>query len=152
MFMLRSTHQNEIERLYRMMALQKAAYDMTRRWYQQAAGSDEPIPGDSHGDYTGTRARAKRRLERMVSWPRPAMEHDMTFDEWWTAICEELWRMDGRESADFARAAWNAATKAERERCAELCDALPANDPKGAWFNDDMSAGARECAAAIRAR
>ena len=39
----------------------------------------------------------------------------------------------------------------ERERCAELCDALPANDPKGAWFNDDMSAGARECAAAIRA-
>ncbi|MEN9478455.1 MAG: hypothetical protein RLZZ300_2596 [Pseudomonadota bacterium] len=67
MFRLRSTHQKEIERLYRMMALQKAAYDMTRRWYQQAAGADEQIPGDSHGDYTGTRARAKRRLERMVS-------------------------------------------------------------------------------------
>lgn len=40
MFMLRSTHQKEIERLYRMMALQKAAYDMTRRWYQQAAGAE----------------------------------------------------------------------------------------------------------------
>ena len=42
----------------------------------------------------------------------------MTFDEWWDAICEEVWLMDGRESADFARAAWDAATKEERERCA----------------------------------
>lgn len=38
MFMLRSTHQKEIERLYRMMDIQKAAYDMMRRWHQQAAG------------------------------------------------------------------------------------------------------------------
>lgn len=29
----------------------------------EVAGADEPIPGDSHGDYTGTRARARRRLE-----------------------------------------------------------------------------------------
>ena len=43
------------------------------------------------------------------------------------------------------------ATLAERARCAAICDDLPAKDPKGAWFNDDMSAGARECAAAIRA-
>ena len=75
----------------------------------------------------------------------------MTFDEWWDAICEEVWRMDDPETADFVRAAWEAATQAERERCAKLCDALPANDPKGGWFNDDMSAGAYECAAAIRA-
>ena len=43
------------------------------------------------------------------------------------------------------------AVEAERERCAALCDSLPESDPKGAWFNDEMSAGARECAAAIRA-
>ena len=79
------------------------------------------------------------------------MEYDMTFDEWWTVTCEELWRMDGRETADFARAAWVAATQSERERCAELCDSLPESDPKGPWFNDDMSLGARECAEAIRA-
>lgn len=46
---------------------------------------------------------------------------------------------------------WEAATKAERERCAALCDSMPENDPKGPWFNDDMSLGARECAEAIRA-
>lgn len=45
---------------------------------------------------------------------------------------------------------WETATKAERERCAALCDSMPENDPKGPWFNDDMSLGARECAAAIR--
>ena len=42
------------------------------------------------------------------------------------------------------------AVEAERERCASICDDLPVNDPKGPWFNDDMSLGARECAAAIR--
>ena len=43
------------------------------------------------------------------------------------------------------------AVEAERERCAALCDSLPKSDPKGAWFNDDMSLGAHECAEAIRA-
>ena len=46
---------------------------------------------------------------------------------------------------------WEAATKAERERCAKLCENLPVDDPEGLWFNDDMTMAARECAAAIRA-
>lgn len=40
----------------------------------------------------------------------------------------------------------------EREACAKVCEELPISDPKGAWFNNDMTAGASECATAIRAR
>jgi hypothetical protein len=43
------------------------------------------------------------------------------------------------------------AVESERERCATICDDLPVKDPEGAWFNDDMSMAAYECAAAIRA-
>ncbi len=72
----------------------------------------------------------------------------MTYQDWIRKQYEEgrglSWQPKGAD-------VWEAATRAERERCAELCDALPANDPKGGWFNDDMSAGALECAAAIRA-
>lgn len=46
-----------------------------------------------------------------------------------------------REQKDIAREAWDAATLAEREACAELCDSLypPWNDPG-------------DCAGLIRAR
>jgi hypothetical protein len=49
-----------------------------------------------------------------------------------------------------ARQAVQEAVEAERERCAKLCEELPSKDPEGPWFNHDMSAGALECAAAIR--
>lgn len=42
------------------------------------------------------------------------------------------------------------AVQQERERLAKLCDDLPAKDPDGPWFNDEMSQGAYACAAAIR--
>lgn len=74
----------------------------------------------------------------------------MTFEEYWNNL-PDFYRSPFDNVKAAAEKAFNEATKIERERCAELCDALPANDPKGAWFNDDMAASARECAAAIRA-
>jgi hypothetical protein len=53
-------------------------------------------------------------------------------------------------SSDQIQAYARAAVLAERERCAKICEDLPSRDPKGPWFNDDMTAGANECAAAIR--
>ena len=80
----------------------------------------------------------------------------MTFDEWWDAICEEVWRMDDRETADFVRAAWEAATQAERERCAKLCDEIEAKAVAHDKFSRSDSefgkaAAADACAEAIRA-
>jgi hypothetical protein len=53
-------------------------------------------------------------------------------------------------TSDQLRQAVQEAVEAERERCAKLCEELPSKDPEGPWFNHDMSAGALECAAAIR--
>lgn len=57
-----------------------------------------------------------------------------------------------RYTADQMRSYALAAVEAEREACAKLCAELPRKDPNGPWFNDDMSAAAYECAAAIRNR
>lgn len=54
------------------------------------------------------------------------------------------------EMASYSADQMRAYALAERERCAKLCDDLPAKDANGPWFNDDMSAGAYACAAAIR--
>jgi hypothetical protein len=43
----------------------------------------------------------------------------MTFDEWYTSITIENW-----DSKELMLRAWNAATKAEREACAEVCDSV----------------------------
>ena len=67
----------------------------------------------------------------------------MTFEAWWTATCPEPWRLEGRESVDFARAAWKAATSAERERCAQLV--------AGAGAYTEWNEDAVACAEQIRA-
>lgn len=43
----------------------------------------------------------------------------MTFEEWWVA---QPARLDAAVVKNDARAIWDAATKAEREACAKVCD------------------------------
>lgn len=68
----------------------------------------------------------------------------MTFDEW-----RESNKWCDPEKGRFI---WDASAKAEREACAKVCETLPADDPTGPWFNDDMTMAAIDCANAIRAR
>lgn len=63
----------------------------------------------------------------------------MTFDEWWK---EQPTRFTAAGFKDDAREIWEAATMAEREACAQLCE----NDENG------FSTEGKWCAAAIRAR
>lgn len=62
----------------------------------------------------------------------------MTFDEWW-ANYDDLTGID----VETAQAAWNAATVAEREKCAAVCDRI-------ADLPERLTRVASECAAAIR--
>lgn len=68
----------------------------------------------------------------------------MTFDEWydssWIGHCDE----------DEARVIWNAATKAEREACAKVCDEGAA--ALNVIGDRDGANGAMSCAGAIRMR
>jgi hypothetical protein len=65
----------------------------------------------------------------------------MTFDGWFQ---EQGW---AEEHRDVFRIVWDAATKAEREACAKLCDELDNGENSG-----DYASAARWCAARIRAR
>ena len=59
------------------------------------------------------------------------------------------WRESGL--GELARQAWNAATLAERDRAAKVCEAIALTwqRPKGNYF-EGGSRGSMECAAAIR--
>lgn len=69
-----------------------------------------------------------------------------------TSIAEphDRWHDIELFSADQMRAFATQAVLDERERCAKIVEGLPADDPTGPWFNDDMSSAALLCAAAIR--
>ena len=76
----------------------------------------------------------------------------MTFVEW----CQQSGHLHLLDDAG-AEAAWDAATKAEREACAQACDSIVSttapND--GSYITDlefGKASGAEECAATIRAR
>ena len=66
----------------------------------------------------------------------------MTYQSWIRKQYEEghglSWRPNGAD-------VWEAATKAERERCARVCESFGGNGP--GYIDDDW---ARMCAAAIR--
>lgn len=69
----------------------------------------------------------------------------MTFEQWW----DNGHRLDG--IADAARKAWEAATAAERERCAKLCDAcVVAQGSMDDYYRSGWNDAAAECAASIR--
>lgn len=79
----------------------------------------------------------------------------MNFEYWWkTTGIASMGMQPGdvyRAARDTALAAWEAATNAEREACAILCDetvTLLSGDP----VLQGMADGAADCAAAIRAR
>lgn len=83
----------------------------------------------------------------------------MTFDRWWPTYEKKFHRKYGFEDGDqekHARAAWDAAVRAERERCAKLCEEVvthPAGHG-GHWEGYGPVKAPRDgraCAAAIRA-
>lgn len=70
----------------------------------------------------------------------------MTFKEWWDST-------NVGTAIEFAKAAWEAATKAEREACAKACeaeavDAAATNEQTDHAYNTALT----HAAAAIRAR
>ena len=67
----------------------------------------------------------------------------MTFDEW--AKSRPLGEPNSHGYL-MAKAAWQAATRAEREECAKVCDSRYLGD------NNREDLEAKRCAAAIRAR
>lgn len=80
----------------------------------------------------------------------------MDFQQWWAQQGHGLWRDDKAITSQVARAAWAAATEAERERCAKLCDEIEAKAMADDKFSrSDISFGkaaaAEACAEAIRA-
>jgi hypothetical protein len=71
----------------------------------------------------------------------------MTFNGWWATLTT---REQARMVRDDVAEAWKAATSAEREECAKVCEALPrkfrvSDGPNPCSIKD-------ECAAAIRTR
>ena len=74
----------------------------------------------------------------------------MTFDEWWHQRIPHLVSGEAADDRAIAIAAWEAATKVEREACALLClaqeDPKPNNPEWGAWGEFE------DCARIIRAR
>jgi hypothetical protein len=67
----------------------------------------------------------------------------MTFNQWWGSL---KWSFAARILVEplaklFSEIAWNAAVRAEREACAEVCDS-----------EATIEGIAQRCAAAIRAR
>lgn len=79
--------------------------------------------------------------------------HEMTdkaFEDWWRLLkpaeCDEV--------EEHFRECWQAATLAERERCAKVCETWAKGHAKadGCTYSDcDFVAAAQDCAAAIRA-
>ena len=67
----------------------------------------------------------------------------MTFDEWWE-LHGSKWALPNERL--IAKQAWEAATLAEREECAKVCDSRYLGD------NNREDLEAKRCAAAIRAR
>ena len=82
----------------------------------------------------------------------------MTFEEyWWIGICANPNMARDTLLKQIAESAWNAGAKAEREECANVCDALS----EEAWkrykkmyypHDEGLSDGAAACANDIRAR
>ncbi len=66
------------------------------------------------------------------------------FDRWWLDTLGPLANADAAYT--HAKMAWEAATAAEREACARVCEARYMGD------NNREDVEARACAAAIRAR
>ena len=66
----------------------------------------------------------------------------MTFDEW---MSKQFWAECFVDDLPNFRTVWNAATKAEREACAKICDEVAEEDQR-------ISAGAWACEQAIRSR
>lgn len=54
----------------------------------------------------------------------------MDFQEWWAQRGHCMWRDDKALASHVAKAAWDAATLAERERCAKMAG-VAANAPGG---------------------
>lgn len=69
----------------------------------------------------------------------------MTFEEW-AADGKKLGGME----LELARSAWDAATKAEREACAKVCDLGIHQVRENGWI--DAANERARCAAAIRER
>ena len=69
----------------------------------------------------------------------------MTFEEWWLSQPLDIRKM-GPTMVDV-KAAWDAATKVERDRCAQVCESFGGNGQ--GYIDDDW---ARMCAAAVRER
>lgn len=69
----------------------------------------------------------------------------MDFQKWWAQQGHGLWRDDKAITPQVARAAWAAATEAERERCAKLCEEIAREKTPLA-----AALGADDCATAIR--
>ena len=67
----------------------------------------------------------------------------MTFDEWFES--EQGDPHDARYA--YAKAAWKAATLAERDECSKVCDNMAVGEG-----DEDYAIGSAWCAAAIRAR
>ena len=69
----------------------------------------------------------------------------MDFQEWWAQHGHGLWRDEKALASQVAMAAWDSATKAERDRCAQICEEI-------ARERTPLSAalGADDCATAIR--
>jgi hypothetical protein len=68
----------------------------------------------------------------------------MDFQRWWAETGHQM-RREKFSTSEIARAAWEAATKAEREACAKICE----DYAEEAW---DIERGALGCADRIRAR
>lgn len=70
----------------------------------------------------------------------------MTFEEWWANWSPEPVKDEYERT--LAKRAWEAATKAEREACAKVCE----NMANGHTTTKASALMARECMAAIRMR
>lgn len=79
----------------------------------------------------------------------------MDFDTWVLTINPRYQPSDDSALLRYLRACWKAATLAEREACAKVCEQLQDDARKNIdWFLSDFFAGSEGgmCAEAIRAR
>lgn len=74
----------------------------------------------------------------------------MTFDEWWDEF--PLVSKRAVYYRKVANEAWQAATLAEREACAQVCDSVANDCPADAKWADTFDYGCFVSAQAIRAR
>ena len=80
----------------------------------------------------------------------------MDFQKWWSQHGHGMWRDEKALASQVSRAAWDAATNAERERCAKLCEEIEAKARAHDTFSRSdiefgKAAAAEACAEAIRA-